>query len=358
MLVIFGIVSKWLFGSFLFLGPQIGLILHAMSTPDYLSNMWGKGYDWIPAAYRNAALLGICIAAVVALTTTARDGTSKVTFKTATAVIGLFILTICVFAFVEFVLQGVVLRVGYTSVYLVAPAYLALAAALGLLMQEWPARDRYVIVAISAIVLVAIPFAATPILAWAARFPLSPWLLQGVAVVLLLIAFFLPAGALRRSVSVLGVLALVALPALATTADQRLHWVFRPNEPTFDAALKVSNILRSGVAKDRTVRFWFDLGEPHSFKFLSIGSLYLGEWQGLRDLPNWNSREVRNNLPENTTLVHLTSDPGKLIAREVQLAAHGISFGPPRQIPIRASSGTEFFLILQDIQGHSGPPTH
>ncbi len=358
MLFTFGIVSKRLFGSFWFLGAQVELIRNVMSTPDFLSNMWGKGYDWIPNAFRDAALLGICVASVTVLATTPRDVTKKDAFKTAAAVIGLLLLTLCVFVLVEFVLQGVVLRVPYTSVYLVAPAYLALAAALGLLMREWSARDLFVGVVISAIVLITIPFAATPISAWAARFPLSTWLLQGLPALLILTVFFLPAGAFRRSVSVLGFLALIALPCLATTADQRLHWVFRANEPTFDAALKVSNILRSGFAKDRTIRFWFDLGEPHSAKFRSIASLYLAEWEGLRSLPNWSSQEVRNKLPENTILVHLTSDPDKLDAREAQMAARGIIFGARRSIPIRASSGTEFFLILQDVQGYSGPLAH
>ncbi len=358
MFVSFGLVSKWLFGTFLFLGPQIGITLYATTTPNYLSNMWGKGYGWISTAYCVVALLGICVAAIAALATTRRDATKEIAPRDAVAVIGLFCLSLAMFAFVEFALQGVVLRVTYTSVYLVAPAYLALAATLGLLMQDWPARERYVIVAISAIVLIAIPFFATPFVTWMARFPLGPWLLQGALVVLVLIVLFLPAGAVRRLASVLGVLALVAMPSLATTADQRLHWVFSPNEPTFDAAVEVSNILRSGATKDRTVRFWFDLGEPHSAKFLSIGSLYLGEWQGMRNLPNWSEHEVRTNVPDNTTLVHLTSEPAKLDAREARMAERGIKFGPRRSIPIRASKGTDFFLILQDIQGYSGTPAH
>jgi len=145
------------------------------------------------------------------------------------------------------------------------------------------------------------------------------------------------------------------LPSLATTADGRLYWVFRSGQPTFDAALAVSDELRSGVTKGRTVRFWFDLDEPHSYTFLSLGALYLPEWRGLRDLPKWSDQEVRNNLPDNTLLVHLTSEPEKLDAREAQLAKRGIKFGPRRTIPIRTSGGTDFFLILQEIHGHSPP---
>jgi hypothetical protein len=350
MLVTFGILSKWLFGTFFFLQAQIDLVSYVTSRPDYLSNMWGRGNDWIPTDFRGAALLGICITAVAALVTARR--TRRHDFKAASAVIGLFFLTLCVFGFVEFVLQGVVLRVTYTSVYLVAPAYLALAAALSLITQDWPPRATRVAVAISAIVVIAIPFSATLILPWATRFPWSVWLLQVAPAVIILFALFLPAGIARRSVSVLGGLALVALPALATTADVRLHWIFRRNEPTFAAALKVSDILRSGVAKGRTVRFWFDTDEPHSSKFLAIGSLYLGEWQGLRGFPSWTDLEVRNNLPENTILVHLTSKADKLDAREYQMKARGIMFGPRRSIPIIVPGGTEFILILQDIHGY------
>jgi hypothetical protein len=259
-----------------------------------------------------------------------------------------------VFAFVEFALQGVVLRVTYTSVYLVAPAYLALAAALSLITQEWSARARLVAVAVCAIVVIAIPFSRMLISPWAGRFPWSVWLLQVVPAMAILLALFLPAGIARRSVSILAVLMLVALPALATTTDARLHWVFVRNEPTFDAAVKVSNILRSGVAEGRTVRFWFDRDEPHFATFFAIGSLYLGEWQGLQGFPNWTDAEVRDNLPENAILVHLTSDAGKLDAREAQMKARGIMFGPRRSIPIIVPGGLEFMLILQDIHGY-GP---
>jgi hypothetical protein len=179
--------------------------------------------------------------------------------------------------------------------------------------------------------------------------------LQAIPIVFVFAAFFLPGGFLRRSATVLAALALVALPSLATTADGKLHWVLRSGQSTFDAALEVLNVLRGGVTKGRTVRFWFDLGEPHSHKFLSIGALYLPEWRGLRDLPKWSDQEVRSNLPDNTLLVHLTSEPGKLDAREAQLAKHGIKFGQRRAIPIRASGDAEFFLILQDIRGDSSP---
>jgi hypothetical protein len=354
MLVSFGIVAKWLFGTFLFLGPQIGLIVHAMTTPGYLANMWGTGYEWIATAYRYAALLGLCLGALAVLAATARRA-DKTEYKIATAVIGMFALSLCAFAFVEFVLQGVVLRVAYTSVYLVAPAYLALAAALGLLMREWPLRARSAIVAIGVLLVAAIPFAVTSVLAWTSRDPAGPWLLQAIPIVLVLTGLLLPGGVLRRSAAILAALALVTLPALATTADGRLYWVFRSGKSTFEAAVAVSDVLRSGVTKGRTVRFWFDLDEPHSYVFLSLGALYLPEWRGLRNLPKWSEQEVRNNLPDNTLLVHLTSDPDKLDAREAQLAKHGIKFGPRRAIPIRASGDTEFFLVLKDISGHSSP---
>jgi hypothetical protein len=185
--------------------------------------------------------------------------------------------------------------------------------------------------------------------------PLGIWLLLGAPALLIALATHFPALAFRRTVSTLGVASLITLPAFATASDGRFYWVFQDNRATFDAALRVTNILRSGPQNGRTIRFWFDLAEPHGRMFLSIGVLYLEEWQGLRELPKWSDQEVRNNLPDNTLLVHLTSEPDKLDAREAQLAKHGIKFGPRRAIPIRASGGTDFFLILQDIHGHSPP---
>jgi hypothetical protein len=165
MLVIFGIVSKWLFDDFLFLRPQINLVVYATTTPDYLSNMWGRGYDWIPTAFRLAALLGILAAAAVVVALRGRRS-KRIDFDTATAVVGLLFLTLGVFAFVEFVLHGIVLRVTYTSAYILAPAYLALAAALGLLMEDWSPRARRIAVPVGAIVLIALPFAAGRPICW------------------------------------------------------------------------------------------------------------------------------------------------------------------------------------------------
>jgi hypothetical protein len=320
MLVSFGIVSKWLFGTFLFLGPQIGLVVHAMTTPDFLSNMWGKGYDWISTAYRNAALLGICGAALVILATTARNGTDKVEYRTATAVIGLFVVSLCAFAVLEFVLQGVVLRVPYTSVYLVAPAYLALAASLSLLMQQWPARARPVFVAIGVIILVAVPFAVTPILALAQRFPWSPWLLQAAPVLLVLTAFFLPAGVFRRSVSILGAAALIALPALAATADKKLHWVFRDSEPTFDAALEVSNVLRSGVAKNRRFASGSTWASPTAPNFFRLGRSTWRNGKACETCRNGASRRSSTTCPTTHSWfisrpLRTSSMPGKVSYR-------------------------------------------
>ena len=154
----------------------------------------------------------------------------------------------------------------------------------------------------------------------------------------------------RRSAALGAVLTLVALPNAATTLDPGLGYVFSSNAATFDAALKVSDVLRSGVANGRTIRFWFDPGEPYTNKFHSIASLYLWGWVDLsRELPKLSPTAIKSYLPAGTLLVHLTSDPSKLSAREAQMAARGIAFGPRRDILIRASPQIAFTLVLQDI---------
>jgi hypothetical protein len=114
MFAVFGVISKVIFNQFWFLGPQIDQTLNAFTTPGYLANMWGTGYAWLLNAFRDAGLLAIAVSSIIAVVITVREPDSILV--TARALIGLYLFTLFLFAIVEFVLHGVVLRVGYLRV--------------------------------------------------------------------------------------------------------------------------------------------------------------------------------------------------------------------------------------------------
>jgi hypothetical protein len=217
-------------------------------------------------------------------------------------------------------------------------------------MQAWSSSCRAFSAVVATILAVGIPNFPSLIAAWTHGSPLYIWALQGVPAVFMVCVALRPLAALRRSAAMAAVLTLVALPNAAMTLDPGLGYVFGPNAVTYDAALKVSGILRSGVANGRTIRFWFDPGEPYTNKFHSIASLYLWGWVDLsRELPKMSLAAIKSYFPAGTLLVHLTSDPSKLNAREAQMLARGIKYGPSRDILIRASPQVAFTLVLQDI---------
>jgi hypothetical protein len=350
-LAVFSVISKVIFNQFWFLGPQISLTLHYLEVPGRLAHMWGTGYSWLLNAGRDAGLLAIAVCSIIALVMTAREPADSI-LVSARALIGLNLFSLFLFGIVEFVLHGIVLRVFYTSSYLVAPAYLALAATLSLLMRGWSSSWRAFSTAIAAILAFGIPNFPSLIAAWMHGSWLYIWALQAVPAVFMLCVALRPPAALRRSAALAAVLSSVALPNAAMTLDPALAYVFNfsANAATYDAALKVSDILRSGVANGRAMRFWFDLDEPFTNKFHSIAVLHLGWGVDLsRELPRMSAIAIKSYLPAGTLLVHLTSDPSKLNEREAQMVARGIAFGPRHDILIRVSPQVAFTLVLQDI---------
>jgi hypothetical protein len=354
-IIVFGLISTFVFGTFWFLGPQIAQFLYALSTPTYLEAMWGSGYGWIERAFRLEAVISVTLLGII----------SAVLFRTrrrltrpALGVVALLAMSVALFAFVEFLLNAVVLRVWYTSTYLVAPTFLTMAFILSVLMSDMTSSQRRNISIGLILVLLVVMYRNDAIASWFLAHPRLAWAVVLVPACLVPASFFTSG---RKAASVilttLTCLAAVTLPNLAATADPALAYVFGSSASTFDAAMKVASVLRTGTVTGRSIRFWFDPDEPASYSYHSISSLYLWGWRDLtKELSQPENKELATFFTPQTTLVHLTQMPEKLNQREALAARHGIRLGPRADLTIRANGGLIFVMSLQEVKELTNAP--
>lgn len=348
MLLVFGVISYFLFGIFWFMGPQIGQLIYSLATPGYLSSMWGTGLAWLLPAYRLAGVFSIAVAALAVLLfiRNRRDRTAP-----AFIILAAFLATIILFALVEFGLNAVVLRVFYTSSYIVVPTFLAMAAVLHLLMRDDRSEIWGVRIAVSTVVgLILVAYVTPWIFIAGNHFPRMLWWVAVLPAVLIVVAALV--GPRRRfHAARAAALALVILPVGVIGGDAAVSYVKNTQTDGFDAAVKVSDVLRSGAVKGRTIRFWFDNGEPMSQYFHSIASLYLWGWRDLtKEFPTLPQAEIAALLPGHITMVHLTSEPEKIRQREALMTSRGMTFEPARNLTIVTKAGQSFTISLQDAK--------
>jgi len=133
--------ASWLvLGQWNILGPQLAQIAYAKAHPDYLQDMWGRGYAWLADCYRLFALPIVLLASAVLLTRWQAWRELERRALLGSMVGGLAAAGL--FAWQEFVAHKVLLRVSYHSSYLALPTLLALAVVGGLALRQpgrWPA---------------------------------------------------------------------------------------------------------------------------------------------------------------------------------------------------------------------------
>ena len=187
--VIFGTLSQILFGKFWFLGLQIDQFIFSISTPGLLAQMWGTGLGWVGNSYRISGLLAIAFSGITSLLLMPGGRKNPKDQTTGLLLVAMFVVTIALFAVVEFGLSAVVLRVFYTSSYLIVPAYLVMAVSLGLILHEIEPRWRGAVILIAAAVTVYLPFSADKIGIFAQNHPAGVWALTAIPSVLILFVY-------------------------------------------------------------------------------------------------------------------------------------------------------------------------
>jgi hypothetical protein len=345
---VFMIISQRIFGDYRFYAPQFNMLVY-MESDGRFQQMWGSGWGFLKNGYRLGATYGLTLAGGWLLLRHFER------LKSDRFYIGTYwFLLLCdaLFIFVEFGMKAVVLRVAYTSSYLVIPVFLFLVALLGALRKiAGEPSFRVTVVAIAGILVAML----APICLISRFHPpagVQPpyWgVVIGIGSVGLVASSL--AGRLRSAGAGLAAACFVLLLTLPTAVDPALSYVFADGRPGFEAAMRTQNVLTSGFAKDRTLRFWFDTDEQWTPLFHSIASLYL--WGGWRDyshlMPTMPADDLRWLFPANTTVIHLTTTPAKVAERTRLLASRNIVVEDAGNWTIKTDK-IEFQVVVQNVR--------
>jgi hypothetical protein len=138
--------------------------------------------------------------------------------------------------------------------------------------------------------------------------------------------------------------------------DGSLGYIWGPNRATFDSIVELGAFVDSHIPYSRHLRFWYD---PHEHACIAASdltgyydstySLYLWGYDDLTNrLPAWTPDDLRYHFNNTTTLVHLTTDPGKVNERTRLLATRGIQVGNERGTTYNSIYGP-IEVVLQDV---------
>ena len=367
--LLFAIIGKLLLNTYLFFMPQIDMILYTRAHPDYLRNMWGAGYAWIPGAFRLFPPLFIIFLGGILLVKQRRRSDAYLASY-------LCLVTTCLlFCIFEFGFHNVGLRVAYCSTYVTAP----LLAFTGLLIGEtFPLRGK----------LAGQKFAGASRGANPEPSPVTRVIWIAVGLFGLALPFYYRYGArpafsrsqLWTGMLVVGLLAATCLVLIRGTQvfaaalayglilaglftgpayDGSLSYIWSAeNAATFQTVMRIEQLVSSGVSPARQVRFWYDNeepalspppGAPKHFLFDSAYSLYLwGYFDFSKELPSGPAEEIRRLVDSNTTFVHLTTNTASIATRTQLLSARGIVAGNERRWTIPSRYGN-ISVVLQDV---------
>jgi hypothetical protein len=364
--LVLAIIGKLLLGTYLFYMPQIEQIEYTFDHPNYLSNMWGTGYAWIPAAYRLSPALLMLFAGGVML---ARRRECKTVY--VEGYIGL-VITCALFCIFEFGFHNVGLRVPSCTTYLMCP----LLAFAGLLLGEclyqsgnfrlpkfaFSAGERRLkpgIPPTAAIWLMTALFGLGLPFYFALAAPMEItgseiWTLVLVAALSSAVCIVLSR---PRQVFPYALLCCIIFMGLffGPAVDPSLGYVWgKGNASFFQSLMGIENVVDSGVPAERGVKFWFDVDGPAHGLFDSAYSLYLwGYYDFSKQLPSDPLDDLKGRVNANTTLVHLTLNTGRIPDRNQMLAARGIVTGNERRWIVPSTFGN-VYVVLEDVLDVSG----
>lgn len=370
--VLFAGIGKLLLHTYFFFWPQINMIKFTIDHPDYLKNMWGSGYGWIPTAYRLFPPLFILFLGGVWFLRRRRCSPAFIS-----SYICLWV-TCALFAVFEFVFHNVGLRVAYCSSYIVAPLFVFAGLLIGECLSHC-GQGEVPTLAVkygdgrsqvdnrrTASIWLGVMLVGLLIPVWYAYGPVTrisiAQMWPGMLIAGLLAA---TCAAMMRPRQLLlcpltCCLIFVAL-FFGPAHDAALGYVWsRGSDSVFQSLLQISSVVDVGVDSSKDVRFWYDADEPPisfpklrnvklSYFLGSAYSLYLwGYFDFTKELAVGSVVDLRRAVCVNTTFVHLTMMPDKLPERTRLLASRGIITGNERRWILHASYG-ELYIVLQDV---------
>jgi hypothetical protein len=341
-------VSYVIFGDALFFMPQIRHILY-LNDPAIFAQEWGTGLGFLTASYRLGMLYAAVLVAGVMSVKLWRAADPIFRF----AVVAL-VLTIATFAYVEFARNSVVLRVSYTSSYLLVPVHLFLGIAIGEIWRQTGAdvlrlRVKLLNIALLVVAGLAVPALYGVTIALGLGLPAREWWWGAIAILIICamaIAWTASRNALSRTVAPI-VLALSVL--IGPTIDPAFAFVFSSARPGFDAIMRTQNLLMSGIMAGRVPRFWYD-EEPLRSLFDSLSSLYLWGYRDYtREMDTMTLSELRYLIRPNTTFVHLTQDPARVDGRQEIMRRRNIYVKRTSSWRIDVPRMAPFYVVLDEV---------
>jgi hypothetical protein len=374
--LVFAIIGKLMIHTYFFFMPQIDMIRYTFDHPEYLKNMWGTGYAWIPSAYRLFPALFLMFLGGLLLAQ--RRKCSSVYIESYVC----FVVTCALFCVFEFGFHNVGLRLSFCSTYMMAP----LLTFGGVLMGEWftyrgtslapvearsatGAQERasmptVVVWSLVASFGLALPF----VYALAPSVSLSP---REIWVAFLMVAVFSAVCVMvprERQGSASPLLCCLIFAGLffGPARDPALGYIWsKGNASVFQVLMRIENLVDSGVPPDRIVRFWYDEREPVlpvsrggpgsvANLFDSAYSLYLwGYVDFTKELASGPKAEIKRLVDAHTTLVHLSVDTDNLAEHTHLLSNRGIVAGNERRWVIPSIYGN-LIVVLQDVLDDAG----
>ncbi|HZR29920.1 MAG TPA: hypothetical protein VFA71_14175 [Terriglobales bacterium] len=318
---VFGVISLFVFHTFVFWMPQWNMYRTMTTTKGLLERMWGTRWAWIPTSHRVAATYGLALIGGIFFLRYFRQLKRDRFFVMAFLLLALSDL---VFAFVEFGMNGAVLRVFYTSSYLLAPAFIFLGALLAacykIAQEQGTAWQRATLA--MAVAGVILPFFIIKFLLRWQQSPGMQWAVLLLISLVGLVAASLPAKGRRIGIA-LAAFCFALVVSFSTSVN--MAYVFFNNRIEFKAALATQDLLMAGLVKDRPLVFWYDNDEPWSPLYTSIAMLYVWDYHdltpGLATMP---VEELRGWILPDAVIIHLTTVPEKVPQRTRLLAQRNI----------------------------------
>jgi hypothetical protein len=336
------LVSRVLTGYWQPLLPQINVFFYSMQHPEWLRNMWGDP-PFIAISTRLFVPEFLLVFGAVFLATRRTKPLVALPVYAAAAI------CCAIYAFQQFALHSVVLRVPYHSSYTVVPVIGLAAMMMGELLIGMPSRAARGLLAVLAL---ALPILVNGKLSSYGHPALwIPLALLGAAAVLLL------GLGMRRAACVLLVIATFAGPGL----DASLAWVWARQAPihspnitsgpggeTFPWIMQLHAWLKPHLKTDTLVRFWWESEDEQSM-FYASAAMFLDQRIILSEAFDSNSNEtLRSHLGRRTLLVYLTVHPDKVPQRMTRFAQHGFISSNERRT-VLPYLGKNIHVILFDL---------
>lgn len=342
--IIFALLSILFLGNHNFYWPQFAQLIYTMSQKGYLAGMWGTGYSWIKEAFRLFGIFGLAGIGtwyiLLNYSKAKEDAFLKFSYF-------FFLFSLILYCIAEFILNSLVLRVFYSSTYLVVPTFIFLASLFGNIIKNYNQNDikkLYLSLGFIAIIPAYLKFSVISSLTYK-----QIWEILGFLAVTILIFTILDKKNAFKAKNIL-LMAILFLINFSCATDNNISYVYeKSNQTGYKIAMDIQNILKFSVPKDRDVRFWFGPEEPLVNFFHSLNSLYCWGWRDYsNELNKMSDPEFKFLFSNKTTIINLVSNLNTLKQHHETLKKKGVKFREiGRWEMVRDKS--VFFLVLEDI---------